>query len=145
MSRDRRPTAIDVGREQQAGGHVQQREQAPPRAAHPRAWAIGEYEREVEEQRRQHKSGDHVGPVEIPVEPVQPAERKRQRAEERKAEPEEMQRGRIVRAPQTDGRADEQREDADGGANDIERGITAGYGRDLDVEHPLLAEAKHRV
>ena len=56
-----------------------------------------------------------------------------------------MQRGWIVRAPQADGRADQQREDADGGADDIERGIAAGYGCDLDVEHPLLAEAKHGV
>ena len=56
-----------------------------------------------------------------------------------------MQRRGIVRPPQTDGRADEQREDANRGADDVERGIAAGYGRDLDVEHLLLAETKHGV
>ena len=56
-----------------------------------------------------------------------------------------MQRRRVVWPPQTDRRADEQRKDANRGADDVKRGITGGYRCDLDVEHLLLAETKHGV
>ena len=56
-----------------------------------------------------------------------------------------MQRRRIVRAPQTHGRAEEQREDSNRRADHVERRVAAGHRRNLDVEHLLLAESKHCV
>ena len=143
---DRQPAdGDDVGDEQDAGRDVKQHDQSFARAANPCLRPIGEDESKVQEERRQQQRGHHVGPVEVPIEPIQSAERKRQRAEKREAQPEEVQRRRIVRPPQADGRTDEQREDADGGANHIQRRVAGGHGRHVDVEHSLLAQAQHRI
>jgi hypothetical protein len=56
-----------------------------------------------------------------------------------------VQRCWIVRAPQSNGSAHQQREHANRGANDIQRRIAAGNRRDLDVEHLLLAEPQHGI
>ena len=63
---------------------------------------------------RQREPRHHVRPFEEVVEMVvPPARRERQHAEERHRQPEEMQRRRIVRPPQPDGRADADRQNAD--------------------------------
>ena len=82
---------------------------------------LGKHQREVQEQGRQHEQGDDVGPVERPVDLVEPAaERERQHAEERDRQPEEVQ-GRLVeRSPDADRRAHQQREEADRGQEVVE-------------------------
>ena len=98
------------------GGHVDAAAGAvvPTGAANPRLRALGKHEREVQEERRQDEPRHQVGPLEEVVEPiVAAARRERQHAEERDGQPEEVQRRRIVRAPQPDRRADHDREDAD--------------------------------
>ena len=99
----------------------------------------------MQEQRREQQRRDRVGPVEIPVEPIEPAERERQRSEKCEAQPEEVKRRRIVRTANPDRRADEQREDADARQDEIERGIAARRGRELHGQHLMLAEPQHRV
>ena len=56
-----------------------------------------------------------------------------------------MQRCRIARTPQTDGRANEQREDADRGQHEVERTGTARNRRDPQVDHFPGAEPQDRV
>ena len=68
----------------------------------------------MKEQRRQQEQSHDVRPVEGPVHLVEPAaEGERQHAEERHAQPEEVQRGLVAGPPGPDRRADEQGEDAD--------------------------------
>ena len=54
-----------------------------------------------------------------------------------------MQRCRIVRAAQANGRADEERKHADRGADDVEGRVAARQRSDRDVQHALFAESKH--
>ena len=99
----------------------------------------------MEEQRRQHRLRDGVTPVERPVEAIERAvERKRERAEERDAQPEEVQRRLIVGPPQPNPRADEQREQADGGQDEVHRARRRDRGQ-RDVERAPLAEPEQRI
>ena len=87
-----------------------------------------------------------VGPVEHPVEPIEPAaEREREHAEERDGQPEEVQRRRIARPPQPHGAADEQREDADRGEHEVQRAGASRNRRHAHVDHFARAEPQHRV
>ena len=99
----------------------------------------------MEEQRREQHRRDDVGPVKVPVKTIEPAEREREGAEKREAQPEEMEGGRIVGPPQPHGTADEQREDADARENEVKRRIAAGRGRELHRQQLMLPEAEHRV
>jgi hypothetical protein len=60
------------------------------------------------------------------------------------AQPEEMQRRGIVRPAQAARRPDEQREDADGGQNEVEIGGARRRRRQSHVQHLLLAKAQDR-
>ncbi len=91
----------------------------------------------MNEERRQEQRRNDVTPVENPVEEIEPArERKCQRAEERHAQPEEVQRRLVFRAAQPHAGPDEQREESDARQRQIEplrsRG-NAGNGNDEDV------------
>ena len=96
------------------GRHVEQCQNRPPGAGiRPLVRPFGKDEREVQEERRQEQARHQIGPLEEIVESiVAAARREREHAEERDREPEEMQRGRIVRSPEADGRSDRQRENA---------------------------------
>ena len=107
---------------------------------------LREDQREVEEQRRQQQDRRDVAPVEDPVETIEAAaEREGENAKERDRQPEEMQRGLIARPPQADGAADQQREDADAGEQEIQRARTGRHRRDADVHHLPRPESQHRV
>ena len=83
----------------------------------------------MQEERRQDEDGDRVGPVEHPVETIEPAtERKREHAEERHGDPEEVERRRIAGTAQPDGAADEQRERADRRQHEVRTPAPPGTG-----------------
>ena len=106
----------------------------PDRAAHPAARPLGEDQREVQEERRQQQDRDRVRPVEDPVEPIEPAvEREGEGAEEREAQPEEVQRRLVARTAKPHRRADDQREDADGREHVVERGVPARQRGERDL------------
>ena len=100
----------------------------------------------MEEHGRQSQNRDDVRPVEHPVEPVEPpAEREGEHAEERDGEPEEVQRCRIARAPQSDRSAHEQREDPDGRQHEIECAATRRHWSHTDIDDFARAESERRV
>ena len=83
---------------------------------------LRKHHREVQQERRQEREGDGVAPVEDPVETIEgTVEREREDAEERDAEPEEMQRRLIARAAQPHRRAHHQREEPHRGEHEIHR------------------------
>jgi hypothetical protein len=89
----------------------------------------------VQEERRQHRHGDDVRPIEHPVEPVEPAaERERQHTEERHAQPEEVEGGGIGWTPQADRHAHQQGKDGRCGQEEVE-----GPMRFRDWPQPQLA------
>ena len=99
----------------------------------------------MQEQRRQHRLGDRITPVEGPVEAIERAvERKRERAEEGDAQPEEMQRRLIVRPAQPDPGADQQREEADRRQDEVHRPRRRDR-RQRHVEGTLIAKPQQRV
>ncbi len=128
----------------QDGGRVHEwRNQV--QAGTPAQRALRELEREVQQQRRQQRHRDRVTPVENPVEAIERAdERERECAEERDAEPEEMQRRLIVGTTQPHRRAHQQRKEAHGREDEVHR-AAARRGRELDVERLAHAEADQRV
>jgi len=76
----------------------------------------------VQQQRRQQRERDRVTPVERPVKAIERAvEREREDAEERDAQPEEMQRRLIARPAQAHRAADQKREEADCREHEIDR------------------------
>ncbi len=101
-------------------------EPAAERAGGPRPRTLRKEEREVQEERRQQEHRRRVGPVEEPVEPVEPAaEREGCPAEEGRREPEEMQRRRMIRPAQANGGSDEQREQTDRRQDVVEARVPA--------------------
>ena len=56
-----------------------------------------------------------------------------------------MQRRLVGRAPRADGRADEQREDADAGEHVVEQARAARHRRERDVRHLAGAKTQQRV
>jgi hypothetical protein len=114
-------------------------------AVQPRG-ALGEDQREVQEERRQRQDRHFVRPEEHPVQPIEAAaEREREDAEEGDRQPQEVQRGRIARPAQPHRAADEQREGADAGEQEIQDARTAGDGRHADVDHVARPESQHGV
>ena len=100
----------------------------------------------MQEQGRQQRQRDNIGPVEGPVDAVEaPAERKRQDAEERHAQPEEVQGGLVVGSAGTHHSTDEEREDADARQQVVEEARTIRQRRELDLRHLARAEAQQRV
>ena len=99
----------------------------------------------MEQQRRQQREGDRVTPVERPVEAIERAvEREREDAEERDAEPEEMERRLIARTPQAHRGADQQREQADRGEHEIHR-VAARRRRERERERLARARPQEGV
>ena len=127
--------------------HVEQRPAAMRQAGErARAGALGEDQAEVHEQRRQEQRGDLVGPVEDPVDAIEPArEREGEHAEERHGEPEEMQRGLVVGAAGAHRGADQQREDADRRQHVVEAADTARNRRQRHLRDTAIAEREQRV
>jgi hypothetical protein len=112
----------------------------------PPARSLREDESEVQEERRQYKHRDRIRPVEEPVETIEAsAEGERENPEERDAEPEKMQRRGITRPAESDGRADEQRENADRGEEVIENTRTARNRRDPKFHDLTSAQPKDGV
>ena len=108
--------------------------------------ALGEHQGEVQEQRRQQEQGDHVGPVEGPVHAIEaPAEREREDPEERHAQPEEVEGGLVVGPTGPDGRADEQREDADARQQVVEEAGAIGEWRQLHLRHFARPQSEQGV
>src|SRR5258708_36380009 len=88
----------------------------------------------MEQERREQRERDRVTPVERPVEAVERAvEREGEDAEERDAQPEEMESRLIARTPQAHRRADQQREDPDRGEHEVHR-VAARCRRERELE-----------
>src|ERR1051326_1132675 len=86
-----------------------------------------------------------VAPVENPVETIErTGEREGEDAEERDADPEEMQRRLITRTTQPHRAADEQRKHAEGGEQVVHR-ARARRRRQYDVQRPLGMKTQQRV
>ena len=110
-----------------------------------RGGTLREHEGEMQQQRRQQRERDRVAPVEDAIERVErTGKREREDAEERDADPEEVQRRLIARAPQAHGAADEQREQPDGSEHVIHR-ARARRRRQRDIERLPRSETKQRV
>ena len=128
-----------------AGAYMaEQQEIGPGQAAAP-AGPLGEHQREVQEQRRQQRHRHGVAPVERPVKAIERAvEGERERTEERHAEPEEMKRGLIARAPEPHGCADDEREEPDSRKHEVHR---RGPGRlhQRHLERFPAVDTKQRV
>ena len=94
----------------------------------PAVGAFWEHQREMDDERRQQKRAHNVRPVDDPIERVEAAaERKRQHAEEGNGQPEEVERGLVVRTAEADPGAHEQRKNTDRGEDVIQ---SAGTRRD---------------
>ena len=128
-------------------GQVNQRQEAgAERRADPLACPLREHQREVQEHRRQGEQRHHVGPVEQPVEPVEPSgKRKREHAEERHRQPEQVERRLVARPAQADPGADHQREDPDRRQDEIEEAVALGNGREPDLHDFARAQPEQRV
>ena len=137
----------DAGAAEQQRRQIKQRDQGAARiAARPRARALGEHQREMQEQRRQHQHRHHIGPIEDPIERVEPAaEGEGQHAEKGDAQPEEVQGGLMLRPPQPDRRADQQRENADRRQREIDAAEPGRHGGDRERQHLLRPQPQHRV
>ena len=99
----------------------------------------------MQQQRRQQRHRHRVTPIERPVKAIEGAvEREGERAEERDAEPEEMQGRLIARPPQADRRADQQRKQTDCRQDEIHR-RRAGRGRQRDFQCLLGPEPDEGV
>ena len=95
---------------------------------------------EMQQQRREQRDGDGVAPVENPVEAIErPVERERVGAEERRAQPEKVQRRLIVRPAQANQPADNEREQTDRGENVVQRAALR-HRRERDLERLARAE-----
>ena len=106
----------------------------------------GKYQREVQEQRRQHHDGDRVSPVEDPVHPIESAaEREREQAEEGHRQPEEMQRCLIGGPTSAHRRADQQRENPDRGEDVVIQAGAVRHRRQRHVGHFLRPKPQQRV
>ena len=129
----------DTGARKQGRRKVQEWNQIPPGVAPgPGILALREHEREMQEERRQHQHGHHVAPVEDPVESVQPAaEREGEHAEERDAQPEEVQRRLMLGPPQPDRGANQQRKDADRCQREVQHPRSGRNRRDRHRDHLL--------
>ena len=101
---------------------VQQREEPGTQlTAHPPGRPLGKREREMHEQRWEQQDRHFVGPVEHPIQTVQPtAVREGKDAEERHRQPEEVQCRLIARPAHSHRRANEEREEADRGQHTID-------------------------
>src|SRR5262245_56916002 len=100
----------------------------------------------MQKERRQREHRDRVGPLEDPVEAIEPtAERKREHAEECDCEPEEVQRRRVARPPQPDGAADKQSEDPDTGKDEVQRPWTVRNGGEPNVDDFTAAEPERGI
>ena len=63
----------DLRRAEERRRQIEQGQQRPPGIApRPRVGAVGEHEREVQEERRQQQHCHHIAPVEDLIEPVEP-------------------------------------------------------------------------
>ena len=142
-ARDRR----DVRAAEEQRREIQQRNHAAARVRpRPGVGTIREHQREVQEQRRQQQPRDRISPVEHPVERVEaPRVRERQHAEERHAQPEEMQRRLVVRLAQPHSRAHEQREDSNRGEHAIERQAAGRNVGDPERQGFLGVQAENHV
>ena len=132
----------DARRAEREAREVDQREQQPERAP---VGPLGKDQREMQQQRRQQRHRHGISPVEHPVEPIERAdERKREGAEERHAQPEEMQRGLIARPAEAHERAHEQGEQPDAREHEVHR--ARGRRRlEGNVEDLARAEPRQRV
>ena len=137
----------DAGEAEKHRRHIQQgQERAPHRRADPAARAFGKDQREMQEQRRQQQQRHDVGPVEEPVEAIEPTvERESDGPEEGQAQPEKVQRGFVAVTPVPDTGADEQREDAHHGEHEVEGRRSARQRRQSETDHFGRLQAQHRV
>ena len=111
----------------------------------PPGWTLGKNQGEVQEQRREQRHRQRVTPVEHPVQPIErPVERERKGAEERHAQPEEMQRGLVAGPPQTNPGAHKQREDPNTRKNEVHRSRAAHCGQRYR-QHLAAAKTNERV
>ena len=118
---------------------------ATSRAASGRQGPLGKDQHEMQEQRGQKCLSDGVAPVEHPVQTVQRSvEGKREGTEERDAEPEEMERRGISRAPDAHRRTDHQREEPDAGEDEIHR-APARSRRQRDLQRLARSQAQQQV
>ena len=157
------PDALDRGREHRRAGVSGQRhrlqesqrdrrgvdhrhDEAPQTVPDRTGRPLGKHQGEVHEQRREHQGRDRVRPVEHPVQPIQStAEREGEHAEERHAEPEEMQRGLGSRLPESNRGADQQREHADSGQHEVQLGLGRRRRLQGDVDQAGLIEPQQRI
>ena len=94
----------------------------------------------MQQQRREQRDGDGVAPVENPVEVIErPVERERVGAEERRAQPEKVQRRLIVRPAQANQPADNEREQTDRREHVVQRAALRNR-RERDLERLAGAE-----
>ena len=129
---------------QQERRQVDQR-QRPPRPIGVRTQALrtlGEDQREVEEQRRQQQQRADVGPVEDPVEAIEPAAERERRRRRRTRPRARRSAARPDRAAAAAARAaDEQREDRHRRLHVVERAVALGHAVQLQPHQPALAPA----
>jgi hypothetical protein len=97
------------GQAEDDGWHIcRHDDRAANRPARPTTWPFGKNECEVQEERWKREDRNRVGPVEHPIQSIEPAaEREAQHSEERDRDPEKVQRGRVARPAHPDRATDQ--------------------------------------